>query len=261
MQFRLNYLIYKSFLRERCLINYIFICFFLFILFFSVISFKNFIVKDMYSYKNKEEMRTIEVDLYDEYSFDELEGEECVEDVTYDELTHNYKVLIKEYDYIDKFIGLNENKISFYSVQSDGEWSSLEKINQFNLVLCIIIIFITIALLIINVLLLVFSEKKNLALYKLIGYKDLYLVFRFVIFLLIIHTIIFLLSILFNKILIIFINGILSFMGNVMVLEVVPMRMIVISLSVMYIVILFINIFLYFVFKKISPIVLFKSSD
>lgn len=254
-------LMLKSLLKKNTLINYILICFFLFILLILIFSFKLSIENNITFYQENLESRTVEISLKDGYLIDELNSSQFVENINYDTSLNKYEVVLKKTEYIDIFLEKYNEKINFYSIHINEQTSLFEKLNKFVLFICLLIIFSIIFLTFINISELLSSERKNLALYKLLGYTNVYLVFKILLYFTFSHFILYFISNFISYSLISLINNFLTKICANFILIYVPLKINIFILIGMYSLIVINGFILYFKLKKISPIILFKDSE
>lgn len=253
----MKYFLAKSLRLNSTFFNYILICLLLIFSIIILLTIKNSFDYYSNSRKNEEIYRTISVTFNKESNIESIinsfEIEKAIKIKDYD-----YKIVLKKYDYLSSF--LEKNNTEFYYVETNLYTSSnvVQNINLFLKVFIFLISVIVFILISLNVVDLSFSEKKEIALYKLIGCNSKKVLKELLVVLLIYHFLIFLTAVISSYIGILLVNIVLKKLKIVFFLYFIHFKNIFILFVAMIIILIFSILLLFLKIRKIEPILLFK---
>lgn len=251
-------IIYKSFFKDKIIFRQLLILLVLFVILYLSGTFKLYINNNIYLKNNNIDNRTIMVvfnDGYDEKNLD-MNLVEKVEKLT-DGI--KYKIILKKYIFLDEFI--TKNPEYYANIEINNKKNSEDNILTFfqsflNVVIIVISIFVFL-MIIINVFEIFLNEKKEISLYKLLGFTNSSIFKYFGLILFFIYFIIIVSSIVCYSTIIIAFNLLFS-----------PIKLNFISLLsilkislIAFTTILILLIILYLKLKKITPIYFQLDSD
>ena len=222
----------------------------LFIILYLSGTFKLYIDSSIYLKNNNIDNRTVIV-VFNEGYYEINLDMNLIEQVEKFEDRIRYKIILKKYDFLDKFLEKNPEYFANIEInnQKTGEDTILSFFQTFlNIVIVIISAFVFL-MIIINVSEIFFNEKKEISLYKLLGFTNFSIFKYFGIILFFIYFIIIVSSILFYSVIIITFNVLFS-----------PIKLNFVSLLsffeisvIVFVVILLLLFILYLKLRKITP--------
>lgn len=244
-------IIYKSFFSDKIIFRQLLILLILFIILYLSGTFKLYIDNSIYLINNNIDNRTIIVvfnEGYDENNLDMnlIEKVEKLEDGV------RYKIILKKNNFLDEFMTKNPEYYANIEInnQKSGEDTILTFFQNFLNIAIVVISAFVFFVIIINIFEMFLNEKKEISLYKLLGFTNFSIIKYFGIILFFIYFIIIVSSFLFYSVIIIIFN-LLVFSIK---LNLISLLSFFVIFGIVFVVILLLLIILYLKLRKITPI-------
>lgn len=244
-------IIYKSFFKDRIIFRQLLILLILFTILYLSGTFKLYIDNSIYLKNNNINNRTVIVVFNEGYDENDLDMNliEKVEKLAND---IEYKIILKNYNSLDKFLTKNSEYYANIEInnQKNGEDNVLAFFQRFLNVIVVVIIAFVFLLIIVNVFEIFLNEKREISLYKLLGFTNFSIFKYFGIILFLIYFTIIILSSLFYLAIIIIFNLLFSSMklNCISVLSILEISLVVFTIIIALLIVLYLKL------KKITPI-------
>lgn len=255
----MKWLMLKSLIFKKGFINYIFVCILLFGTLIFLMNARVSVNKLVEDSKNVIEYRTVIVTVKNDKILEELKQEKMIEKVEKrDELSFN--LILKKYDYISPFLEYYSDEFSYIETKPYTSSEVVNGVSKLLISIISLVLIIIIFLTFINVNDLAVSEKKDISLYKLLGYNNKYLLKSLLQILVILHIVLYFFGVILSFIITKVANYFLLIKGIEFNISMFKLH-ITIKLFLLMIIVLFVCLLiLYLKIKKIAPVILFKES-
>ena len=242
-------IIYKSFFKDKVIFRQLLILLVLFVMLYLSKTFQNYIGNSIYLKNNTIDNRTITIVLKEGYQEKNLDISLVEKIEPLNEQT--YKIVLKRYDFLEEFMKKNER--IYANIEINQALNDKNNILIFfqkflNITTVIINIFVFLMILI-NILEIFLNEKKEISLYKLLGFTNVSIIKYFGIILFIVYFFVVLLAALFYLLFVTIINFLFSLQLSFISLVFILKTFLIIS----FMILLFL-LFFYQRLKKITPI-------
>ena len=244
-------IISKSLLLNKNILRYFFMFSLLLIIFIFLLNIRHSLNKSIYNSNESLTERTIWIDSKDNITKEELEKSNKIEEII--EEDGFYKIVFDSKKDLNNFKETYKNDYNqLITFNNDNSKDLKEKVLVFFNILIYVFIFLLFSILIFNILEIITESKKNISLYKLLGFKNKDILKKYIFVLIILYTIIYILAILIN----IFIAWILNIIINIFTENfqiIINNNLITLYISIILTLIIM-TLISYLKIKKISPI-------
>lgn len=254
-------ILYKIFILKKNIIRRLLIFGLLLSFIFIILNIKDTISELIFQRMNTPENKTITIVLEDDVSIDEIKNVSYIKSIEESDETiiieFNYYMDVEKFmkDYKDSFKNITINYVS------NDDLRIIEIIGHSLSIAIIASSIILFILTILNIIEVILEEKKEIVLYKILGFDNRKICLIFLKILIVIYTIVTVISIIFSVLFCLIINLFLSFINisfKIMFFKIINYINIYIILVC---IIVITSVIMYMLVKKITPINLKNNSD